>query len=195
MRDRLAIALVLVGILSAIHTRILYVTARNHYHGSSSDADLFDLGHRLLPDLHRCGWWLNSLLPVGLLVVCALSPDRGSIYKQALRYLCPLILARMVTSLLTIPPPIKRDHTCRTDHPTLLHYVEGHCFDFMFSGHTAVTVALSVALLGPRSVFTWVAVLTQMVILLLTRAHYTIDVVVSAAVACMFFRLGVILPE
>jgi len=152
--------------------------------------ELFDLGHKLLPDLHEHGWWLNSALPVGLIVLCALRKDRKALARNILSTLVPLVLARMVTSLLTIPPPTKKNHTCKSEHPTLIHFLEGHCFDHSFSGHTAMVAVISLVALGPGSPAGWVMVAAQMLILLLTRGHYTIDVVVSAAAAYMFHAMN-----
>lgn len=190
----IAYALSLLLVLNVIHTRLLYMTGKAHYESSHCTVPIFDVGHRLLPDLHTSGWWLNSLLPLITLVMAVLREDRMTVLRDISRLAIPLLLARMVTTSLTIPPPTKENHTCVTDRPSLVHFVEGHCYDFMFSGHTAVMMAISAVLFGVNSPIAWAFTVVQMIVLVLTRSHYTVDVVVSAIMGWGFLRGGVKLP-
>jgi membrane-associated phospholipid phosphatase len=181
-------------IFNAVHTYLVYYTGKAHYGEGTYDVEIFDVGHRLLPDVHSQGWWLNSLIPLSLLVLIMARSDRGKVFRQLFRSACPLLLMRMITTLLTIPPPTKRMHTCRTDHPGFLHFLEGNCFDFLPSGHTIFVFTACAALFSVRSPVAFALILTQMVILILTRAHYTVDVVASAILAYAFECAGFELP-
>ena len=109
----------------------------------------------------------------------------GPTFAPFLAMLIVFALRQICQSLCTLPPPpgiIWRN----TGFPTLLvTYEVGN--DFFFSGHTALAVlgAIEAAHLGP----TWFAVLAaviafgEMLIVLVLRAHYTLDVVAGAFAA------------
>ena len=109
----------------------------------------------------------------------------GPTFAPFLAMLIVFALRQICQSLCTLPPPpgiIWRN----PGFPTLLvTYEVGN--DFFFSGHTALAVlgAIEAAHLGP----TWFAVLAaviafgEMLIVLVLRAHYTLDVVAGAFAA------------
>jgi hypothetical protein len=109
----------------------------------------------------------------------------GSTFAPFLAILILFGLRQICQSLCTLPPPpgiIWRN----PGFPALLvTYEVGN--DFFFSGHTALAVlgAIEAAHLGPL----WLAVpavciaLGEMVIVLVLRAHYTMDVVTGALAA------------
>jgi len=193
-RSSLAFSLGVLLVLNIIHTRLLYMTGKAHYETSHCNISIFDVGHRILPDLHSSGWWLNSLLPAAAVLLVLVRSDRLVLLADIARLACPLLLARMVTTSLTVPPPTKQNHTCVSNRPTLVHFLEGHCYDFMFSGHTVVMMAVAAVLFGVNSPVAWAVVALQMFILVLTRSHYTVDVVISAITGFLFLRAGLRLP-
>jgi len=109
----------------------------------------------------------------------------GPTFAPFLAILIVFALRQVCQSLCTLPPPpgiIWRN----PGFPTLLvTYEVGN--DFFFSGHTALAVlgAIEAAHFGP----TWLAVLAavialgEMLIVLVLRAHYTLDVVAGAVAA------------
>ena len=109
----------------------------------------------------------------------------GPTFAPFLAILIVFALRQICQSLCTLPPPpgiIWRN----PGFPALLvTYEVGN--DFFFSGHTALAVlgAIEAAHLGP----TWLALLAavialgEMLIVLVLRAHYTLDVVAGAFAA------------
>ena len=109
----------------------------------------------------------------------------GSTFAPFLAILVVFGLRQICQSLCTLPPPpgiIWRN----PGFPALLvTYSVGN--DFFFSGHTALAVlgALEAAYFGPL----WLAVIAasialgEMIIVLVLRAHYTLDVVAGALAA------------
>jgi len=109
----------------------------------------------------------------------------GPTFAPFLAILIVFALRQVCQSLCTLPPPpgiIWRN----PGFPALLvTYDVGN--DFFFSGHTALAVlgAIEAAQFGP----TWLAVLAavialgEMLIVLVLRAHYTLDVVAGAFAA------------
>ena len=121
---------------------------------------------------------LTGLALIGTAIIGpTFAPFLAILFLFALRQICQ--------SLCTLPPPpgiIWRN----PGFPTLLvTYAVGN--DFFFSGHTALAVlgAIEASHLGP----VWLAVpaaivaLGEMLIVLVLRAHYTLDVVTGALAA------------
>lgn len=116
----------------------------------------------------------------------------GATFAPFLAILIVFGLRQICQGLCTLPPPpgiIWRN----PGFPALLvTYNVGN--DFFFSGHTALAVlaALEAAYLGPP----WLAVLAgsialgEMVIVLVLRAHYTLDVVAGALAAFLAAALA-----
>lgn len=116
----------------------------------------------------------------------------GATFAPFLAILIVFGLRQICQALCTLPPPpgiIWRN----PGFPTLLvTYDVGN--DFFFSGHTALAVlaALEAASLGPE----WLAVVAgciavgEMVIVLVLRAHYTLDVIAGALAAFLAAALA-----
>jgi hypothetical protein len=116
----------------------------------------------------------------------------GPTFAPFLAILIVFGLRQICQSLCTLPPPpgiIWRN----PGFPTLLvTYAVGN--DFFFSGHTALAVlgALEAAQFGPA----WLAglaalvALGEMVIVLVLRAHYTLDVLAGALAAFLAAAVG-----
>jgi hypothetical protein len=116
----------------------------------------------------------------------------GSTFAPFLAILILFALRQLCQSLCTLPPP--RGIIWRNPgFPALLvTYQVGN--DFFFSGHTALVVlgAIEAAHFGP----VWLAVIVgviafgEMVVVLVLRAHYTLDVVAGAFAAFVAADLG-----
>jgi membrane-associated phospholipid phosphatase len=129
-----------------------------------------------------------DLIGLGLIGAAIFGPT----FAPFLAILIVFGLRQICQGLCTLPPPpgiIWRN----PGFPTLLvTYDVGN--DFFFSGHTALAVlgAIEAAHLGP----TWLAVIAavialgEMVIVLVLRAHYTLDVVAGALAAFLAAELA-----
>jgi hypothetical protein len=116
----------------------------------------------------------------------------GPTFAPFLAILILFALRQLCQSLCTLPPP--RGIIWRNPgFPALLvTYQVGN--DFFFSGHTALVVlgAIEAAHFGP----VWLAVIVgviafgEMVVVLVLRAHYTLDVVAGAFAAFVAADLG-----
>src|SRR5206468_12376876 len=150
--------------------------------------DLTSRWHRYLSTNERAAnaALIASSICIDLIGLCLIgSAIFGPTFAPFLAILIVFALRQVCQSLCTLPPPpgiIWRD----PGFPALLvTYDVGN--DFFFSGHTALAVlgAIEAAYLGPP----WLAVvaasiaLAQMVIVLVLRAHYTLDVVAGGLAA------------
>jgi len=132
------------------------------------------------------GALIASSICIDLIGLCLIgSAIFGPTFAPFLAILIVFALRQICQSLCTLPPPpgiIWRNPGFPT---VLVTYDVGN--DFFFSGHTALAVlgAIEAAQFGP----TWLAVLAtvialgEMLIVLVLRAHYTLDVVAGAFAA------------
>jgi membrane-associated phospholipid phosphatase len=115
----------------------------------------------------------------------------GPTFAPFLAILIVFALRQICQSLCTLPPPAGIIWRNPGFPALLVTYDVGN--DFFFSGHTALAVlgAIEAAQFGP----TWLAVIAavialgEMLIVLVLRAHYTLDVVAGAFAA--FFAADV----
>lgn len=90
-----------------------------------------------------------------------------------------------LTNLVTILP---KDKECNpADYAGLKQLVLGHCYDKIYSGHFATATLFGILLLRvyPKQVSLWMvslALVLYALLILATRAHYTIDLLVSVFV-------------
>jgi len=109
----------------------------------------------------------------------------GATFAPFLAILILFGLRQLCQTLCTLPPPPGMIWRNPGFPALLVTYSVGN--DFFFSGHTAVAVlgAIEAAYLGPA----WLAVIAatialgEMLIVLVLRAHYTMDVVAGALAA------------
>ena len=115
----------------------------------------------------------------------------GSTFAPFLAILILFGLRQLCQTLCTLPPPPGMIWRNPGFPALLVTYSVGN--DFFFSGHTAVAVlgAIEAAHFGPA----WLGVIAacialgEMLLVLVLRAHYTMDVVAGALAA--FFAAGV----
>lgn len=193
---------VMMSLLAVAHTRFVYGKGVLHHPSALGDGpgcNVYDMGHAILPDWSRHGWWLNSLIPTLMICYLVLFGRDGTV-REVLEAFLPLYLVRMVTTSVTIFPSPTKNHTCRGDAPKWVHYIEGNCFDTTVSGHTILVIILSVVLFRGRATVKPFAPLAigfgavQAALLLACRGHYTVDVVLSGVLTYAFLKLGIRLP-
>lgn len=139
---------------------------------------LVDLGHARLPDLARHEQWIDALptlLGAAVVGLALARPAHRARLGQTLATVALVTVLRCVcVSVTVLPSPI-----CRLGRGVR---AVGGCHDCIFSGHTALTLVLAhtLAQMAPRLAIPLAAycVLTSLLIVA-TRSHYTIDVLVA----------------
>lgn len=140
---------------------------------------VFDLAHKILPNLshHK----VLHLLYDGIAGVVLITPLFLNMLVFYL-YWFLLVAIRGVANVMTILP---KDKSCEdADYTGLRQLLMGHCYDKIYSGHFATAVLLGILLWRsyPNHVSLWMvflALLLYAFLILATRAHYTIDLLVS----------------
>lgn len=181
-----------VSSLVFVQTRFIYAKGLERYPGKS-DWRVYDVGHEVLPDLSRQAWWLDSLIPCGFIAYLGICGKVG-VTADVLSLALPLYLLRMITTMVTIFPSANANHTCTEATPRLMNYISGVCHDNQFSGHTMLVIILSVVAFkthpAPLPIIAAVGAL-EAILLVASRGHYTVDVIVSAVLTYCFLKLDV----
>jgi PAP2 superfamily C-terminal len=182
-------------ILLIIHIIFVYMC---HYNGKKFYEDrkkrgkttqkVFDIGHRYLPDYSNITFWhiiMNVFIFAPLLL-------NTSIFGDYLSYTTPLALLKYVTSNVTILPKSKN---CCDESFNVIHLLHGHCYDKIFSAHFAGSVVISL-LLYDKGIVTNPKILIgynmiSAFLILATRSHYTVDVILGGYIAATSYLLGI----
>ena len=159
---------------------------RLHYE-EQGHTRIFDLAHKYLPDWHSSQWIIN-ILPAALLVYAFIQP-KGLNVLQATFFMLMVVLAiRGLTVVSTVLP--KHDDCVVKGSGFWNIFQGGGCYDKIFSGHTAFVTLITLNLLKygyiSQPLF-WAIALLNGGLILLTRGHYTVDVVLGFIISYLVF--------
>lgn len=145
---------------------------------------LYDTIISNIPDLSKFRNIPNILLLVlmsYLIIPLFLNPNID-VFISIYRYFSIILLLRSITTSSTILPPINSNCDFKLSMNT---FMEGHCLDKIFSGHTAFSLLL-VFVCNKFNIlsnsFIYILLFIQFVLavsLILTREHYTVDVILG----------------
>lgn len=160
---------------------------QRHY-DMDENKDIFDFGHILLPRWRVRPFEILLLesLPLLSVFIRGVGPVLDAL-PDFMYVFGWVLLLRILTTVSTILP---RDDECDADHFGIKQVIGGFCFDKIFSGHTAfsVVVAMTMVKHGIWSPgLAWIYPLWMGLYLLLTRGHYTVDVLLGAIIAFLTF--------
>lgn len=157
-----------------------------HYE-ENGQSHLFDFFHHSLPDWHSHQWIIN-ILPIALLIFAVMQPRGTSVLRVTFLMLLVVLAIRALSIVGTILP---KHEECVAERDPLLNFLKGGgCYDKIFSGHTAFVTLLTLNLLENRSITApgfWILNGLNMGALLLTRAHYTVDVLLGFVISYLVF--------
>src|SRR3989338_3754426 len=149
---------------------------------------VYDIGHKYLPDYSNNNLWH---VVVNLFVFFPLLMNL-SIFEDFISYIIPIMIFRSITSNVTILPKTK---TCDDIQFRPINLIHGHCYDKIFSGHFVSSVLISM-LLYSKGIVQNIPILVfyniiSAYLILITRHHYTIDIIIAGYVAITSFLLGI----
>jgi hypothetical protein len=153
------------------------------YEMQSNENRIFDLFHEFTPDFHEYGGIVN-LIPL-LFLGTFLFTKGNLIWEFAEKFLI-LIFLRSLTIFFTILP---KHENCskRFQWSTCL---VGQCYDKIFSGHTALTALAALLLNRGGYIPTWLGILfvsLEVLCILLTRSHYSVDVLFAMVITYLVY--------
>ncbi len=145
---------------------------------------LYDTIISNIPDLSKFRNIPNILLLVlmSYLIIPLFFKPNIDVFISIYRYFSIILLLRSITISSTILPPINSNCDFKLNMQT---FMDGHCLDKIFSGHTAFSLLL-VFVCNKFNIlsktFIYILLLTQFLLalsLILTREHYTVDVILG----------------
>lgn len=150
---------------------------------------VLDIGHALLPQIQfpLAVTLLYSALWVPFV---ALSSARTVITQRIGLRVMFLFALRAITNAVTILP---KQEACESKFKWHMMF-NGGCYDKVFSGHSALTLLVSMALVtyGIWPAWAgWAYTGGMVAMLLVSRGHYTVDVVLGLALAFMAWHMPV----
>jgi len=101
-------------------------------------------------------------------------------------FIIPIYFIRSILTLITVLP---KSSNC--DYNLDMAFINGGCYDKIFSGHTALIFILTLVLQKYKIIDFATLIILNIInvsIILLTRTHYTIDVIVSFLVCDLMYK-------
>jgi hypothetical protein len=175
------VALAIIG----ISNYCTHMFGQTFYKHENKDVKIFDLLWHITPDLHQYGL-INDLIPITLFAFFVMTPQAPSLLKEFFGKFLIILLVRALTIVSTILPK----HEKCDDNLKWYDYIRGQCYDKVFSGHMSFVLLLCLIMLreGILSVPTFFAIVaTQFASIILTRSHYTVDVVLGIVITYLVY--------
>ena len=135
-----------------------------------------DVGHEVLPNLSAVVSLRDIILPLFLIPFFWVS-EKKHFVKLAIEGFMYLVTLKAITIFFTILPPSNPECARNKRY--------NHCFHQMFSGHNSFVLLLCILYLKylPPHQITHIGLITATIFyslfIIMTRAHYTVDVIVS----------------
>ena len=140
---------------------------------------IFDLIHEFTPDLHEHEVLVN-VIPVIILVSFFLMKQPSG-FELAKEFTGKFLILLSIRTLMLLSTVLPKHEKC-TRRFSWSNCFKGQCYDKSFSGHTALVFLACLIFLREGLIPFWLLCLimtTQISLILLTRSHYTIDVVIA----------------
>ena len=155
---------------------------------------LYDVIISNVPDLSKYNFIPNTLmfiLSTFLIIPLYIKPNYN-VFISLFKYLSVIIFLRSITTSVTILPSSVNGCKFKMD---LMTFLNGHCIDKIFSGHTSASLLL-VFLYNKYNIITsnliYVLLFIQILLalsLIITKEHYTIDVILGYLITTMILLL------
>jgi len=141
---------------------------------------VYDIGHKYLPNIEQYEYLINL---IGLFIIYWLFYNVSFIVEFIILIILIYII-RIFTIQLTVLPKMKN---CSYNNFTL----NGFCYDKIFSGHVAFLFLFTLFLFHYKNISLLSLIFINGLyglLIIATRAHYTIDVIVSLLVSFIIFQ-------
>ena len=144
-----------------------------------------------LSDYENVSNYLFFFIAIFLIIPLYIKPN-NKIFISLFKYFSVLVLLRSITSYVTILP--SQTSKCK-NNLGLLRYINGHCIDKIFSGHTATSLIIILMyhkynIISKNMVYFLLGIQFLLAIsLIVTRGHYTIDVVIAYLITIFVYLL------
>jgi hypothetical protein len=140
---------------------------------------VYDVGHKYLPDFSHYEYVSNYYMVFFIVTVICLP-----IYKEFIGFMITILSLRLIIIHLTILP---KNKYCDIDTQKIF----GGCYDKIFSGHFSTIFLISLLLWKHKYIsflLLFVINIISVVLILITRSHYTIDIVVAFFITLFVYQ-------
>jgi hypothetical protein len=176
---------IFIGALYAVVLFINYATQLiGEYQDAKSPGKIWDIVWETTPNFHAYEWTTNILPLACLGALFFVRAGDSILYEFFLKFIMILLL-RSLTTVSTIFP--KHEHC---EHSPTWWNALGGCYDKVFSGHTAFVTLFTLIFLREKiidSTLFWLINLAQMSVIVLTRSHFTVDVILGFIITYLVF--------
>jgi hypothetical protein len=172
---------VLYLIYSHFINKYLDIIGKDHY---NDEIRIYDLCHTHLPNYEKYEFIGNIYIVIVLLFVFK-SSKTISIIFDLISFIIPIYFIRSILTLINVLP---KSSEC--NYNPFLAFINGGCYDKIFSGHSAFLFILTLLLNKYKIINFATLIILNIVnvsIILLTRTHYTIDIIVSFLVSYLMY--------
>lgn len=158
------------------------------YHYDTTDKfELFDIFHKILPDLSKYHYLVDIFALIGLISLFIVGSDTLTEFFAKFTI---IMFIRAFTIISTILPK----HEVCTDEFNIRSYLLGGCYDKIFSGHTSFLLLLTLLYYREHIIdeLSLIGInLINILLILASRAHYTVDVILAIFVTTTIFNIKV----
>jgi len=158
----------------------------SEYYKSSEKLELFDISHKLLPDLHAYRPMKDIIGFLGIISLFFFSTE--SLTIEFITKFTIIMFIRAFTIISTILPK----HDKCVDTFGIRSYFLGGCYDKIFSGHTSFMLLLTLLYYREHIIdgFSLIGInVINILLILATRSHYTIDVLLAIFVTTTIYNI------
>lgn len=168
--------------------KIKHIKQTKHIDDYKHKYKIYDVGHKYFPNLSKVKN-IELITNIILFFPLILEPD---IIKKLISHMIPIFLFRTITTNATVLP---KSTNCDDDNFSFINFLNGHCYDKLFSGHFAVGIIISL-LLNEKRYNKQLLVLYNLInafIIISSRQHYTADVLFGGYVGLTsyFFNINI----
>jgi hypothetical protein len=157
----------------------------SQFYGKST-VKIYDLMHENIPDLSAYSE-LNDLLVAGLAASVIFVPQPLRILTEFADSFLLILIIRCFTIVSTILP---KESGCQPQN-SWIQLLKGQCYDKIFSGHISFVFLATLIYLRENLISFPVFILLNVVqasSILLTRSHYTVDVILGVVITYLVWK-------
>lgn len=154
----------------------------SYYSKQPFHVELYDLGHLCLPNLEKYEYLINYVTLGSLFLLCIFF---SSYLFEFIKLYTIIFLLRLLFTNCTVLPKMKH---CKVSD---IMSVNGYCYDKIFSGHASFVCLFTLFLLQSKYISLGTMIILNLLnglLIVSTKAHYTIDVLIAFMVTIIIFE-------
>jgi len=183
-------------IIIILHFTSIYITHKNgktfydeREKKHNKKTKIYDIAHKYLPKCKDINLSIDQIETFMNIFMYSPFLWNPSLIYDYVSYIIPIYLFRSITTMTTILP---KDKQCNDKEFKFYNFINGHCYDKIFSGHYASVMIISLLMnrQGVNKTIILFYNLISIFLILVTRGHYTIDVIIGGYIAATAFLLN-----